>query len=236
MNFIQGFHAFLLGEKNMSQNSSTKHLKFLKKLLNLSVANSYITNNNVNAYKVEREPVEIDFLNEEDIKEVEYGLTHDEEEYEDDFLTEWVEPLKPTEVFETKSEFPLVIKEIFEILLEEDEYYHHRHSYCKHYGKRGLENYCHNYAADDHTGGTERHTEEHIYEVLHLGYVVGKSGDERACRELIDIGEGELLNFAVNVTAKIGSKVDRCLRAEVRTADTAKEHHDDNSYHNGRNN
>ena len=68
--FIQGFHAFLLGEKNMSQNSSTKHLKFLKKLLNLSVANSYITNNNVNAYKVEREPVEIDFLNEEELRKI----------------------------------------------------------------------------------------------------------------------------------------------------------------------
>lgn len=47
-----------------------------------------------------------------------------EEEYEDAFLTEWVETLKPTEVFETKSEYPLVIKEIFEILIEKDEYYH----------------------------------------------------------------------------------------------------------------
>ena len=70
MNFIQGFHAFLLSEKNMSQNSTTKHLKFLKKLLNYAVANSYITNNTVNAYKVERKPVEIDFLDEEELRKI----------------------------------------------------------------------------------------------------------------------------------------------------------------------
>ena len=68
--FIQGFHAFLLGEKNMRQNSTTKHLKFLKKLLNFAVANSYITFNVVNAYKVEREPVEIDFLDEEELRKI----------------------------------------------------------------------------------------------------------------------------------------------------------------------
>ena len=67
---IQGFHAFLLGEKKMGQNSCTKHLKFLKKLLNLAVANSYISYNPVNAYKVEREPVEVDFLDEEELRKI----------------------------------------------------------------------------------------------------------------------------------------------------------------------
>ena len=70
MGFIQGFHAFLLGDKNMSQNSTTKHLKFLKKLLNFAVANSYVTYNAVNAYKVERSPVEIDFLDEEELRKI----------------------------------------------------------------------------------------------------------------------------------------------------------------------
>jgi len=70
MGFIQGFHAFLLGDKNMSQNSTTKHLKFLKKLLNFAVANSYVTYNAVNAYKVEREPVEIDFLDEDELRKI----------------------------------------------------------------------------------------------------------------------------------------------------------------------
>lgn len=70
LSFIQGFHSFLLGEKKMGQNSSTKHLKFLKKLLNLAVSNSYISYNPVNAYKVEREPVEIDFLDEEELRKV----------------------------------------------------------------------------------------------------------------------------------------------------------------------
>lgn len=70
LGFIQGFHAFLLGEKKMGQNSCSKHLKFLKKLLNLAIANSYISYNPVNAYKVEREPVEIDFLDEEELRKI----------------------------------------------------------------------------------------------------------------------------------------------------------------------
>ncbi len=68
--FIQGFHSFLLSEKKMGQNSCTKHLKFLKKLLNLAVANSYISYNPVNAYKVERKPVEVDFLDEEELRKI----------------------------------------------------------------------------------------------------------------------------------------------------------------------
>ena len=68
--FIQGFHSFLLSEKKMGQNSCTKHLKFLKKLLNLAVVNSYISYNPVNAYKVEREPVEVDFLDEEELRKI----------------------------------------------------------------------------------------------------------------------------------------------------------------------
>ena len=70
LGFIQGFHAYLLGEKKMGQNSCTKHLKFLKKLLNLAVANSYISYNPVNAYKVEREPVEVEFLDEEELRKI----------------------------------------------------------------------------------------------------------------------------------------------------------------------
>lgn len=54
----------------MAQNSSTKHLKLLKKIINLSVANSYIAFNPFATYKVEREPVEIDFLDEEELRKV----------------------------------------------------------------------------------------------------------------------------------------------------------------------
>lgn len=60
--FIQGFHTFLLTEKNNRQNSCAKHLKFLKQLMNIAVANGYVQFNPLNIYKVEHEPVEIDFL------------------------------------------------------------------------------------------------------------------------------------------------------------------------------
>lgn len=70
LNFIQSFHTFLRIDKGMAQNSSTKHLKLLKKIINLAVANSYISTNPFITYKIEREPVEIDFLDEEELRKI----------------------------------------------------------------------------------------------------------------------------------------------------------------------
>ena len=70
LSFIQSFHSFLRIDKGMAQNSSTKHLKLLKKIINLSVANSYMTFNPFSTYKVEREPVDIDFLDEEELRKI----------------------------------------------------------------------------------------------------------------------------------------------------------------------
>lgn len=70
LNFIQSFHSFLRIDKGMAQNSSTKHLKLSKKIINLSVANSYMAFNPFSTYKVEREPVDIDFLDEEELRKI----------------------------------------------------------------------------------------------------------------------------------------------------------------------
>ena len=70
LDFIQTFHSFLRIDKGMAQNSSTKHLKLLKKIINLSVANSYMAFNPFSTYKVEREPVDIDFLDEEELRKI----------------------------------------------------------------------------------------------------------------------------------------------------------------------
>lgn len=70
LNFIQSFHSFLKIDKGMAQNSSTKHLKLLKKIINLAVANSYMATNPFITYKVEREPVEIDFLDKEELRKI----------------------------------------------------------------------------------------------------------------------------------------------------------------------
>ena len=70
LNFIQAFHSFLKIDKGMAQNSSTKHLKLLKKIINLAVANSYMSINPFITYKVECEPVEIDFLDEEELRKI----------------------------------------------------------------------------------------------------------------------------------------------------------------------
>ena len=68
VNFIKEFHIVLL--KRMKQNSATKHLKLLKKIVNIAVANSYMVFNPFTIYKVEREPVEIDFLDEEELRKI----------------------------------------------------------------------------------------------------------------------------------------------------------------------
>ena len=70
LSFIQSFHTFLRNDKGMAQNSSTKHLKLLKKFANIAIANSYMTFNPFITYKIEREPVEIDFLNDEELHKI----------------------------------------------------------------------------------------------------------------------------------------------------------------------
>ena len=68
MNFIKEFHIFLL--EKMGQNSCSKHLKLLKKIINIAVANSYMTFNPFAPYKVERTPIEIEFLTEEELRRI----------------------------------------------------------------------------------------------------------------------------------------------------------------------
>lgn len=70
ISFIQSFHTFLQTERNMSQNTCTKHLKYLKSIMNTAVANGYIQYNMIANYKIERSPVEIDFLNEEELRKI----------------------------------------------------------------------------------------------------------------------------------------------------------------------
>ena len=68
--FIQSFHTFLMSDKSMAQNTCTKHLKFLKSLMGRAVSYGYIQYNMLANYKIEREPVEIDFLTEEELRRI----------------------------------------------------------------------------------------------------------------------------------------------------------------------
>lgn len=70
LNFIQGFHSYLLSGKNLCQNGAVKHLKFLKFLMNYSVANGHIYVNSIANYKVEKQPVEIDYLDEFELRKI----------------------------------------------------------------------------------------------------------------------------------------------------------------------
>lgn len=70
LGFIQSFHAFLMADKGMAQNTCSKHLKYLKTIINLAVSSNYIQYNMITSYKIEREPVDIDFLTEEELRKV----------------------------------------------------------------------------------------------------------------------------------------------------------------------
>lgn len=68
--FIQRWHGYLL--KRMGQNTCCKHLKFLKSLMNLAVSNGFIQYNLIQPYKVEKNPVEIDFLDDLELSKIIY--------------------------------------------------------------------------------------------------------------------------------------------------------------------
>ena len=68
ISFISGFHSWLLSERKMRQNTTTKYLKFLQKIMNLAVMNGYISYNTLSMYKVVREPVTPDYLDEEELQ------------------------------------------------------------------------------------------------------------------------------------------------------------------------
>lgn len=68
--FIQSFHTFLLTEKQLAQNTCIKHLKYLKTILSKAVCHGYIPYNIAANYKMEREPVDIDFLTEEELRRI----------------------------------------------------------------------------------------------------------------------------------------------------------------------
>ena len=70
LGFIQSFHTFLLSDKGMAQNTCIKHLKYLKSIMGMAVANNYISYNMLSNYKIEREPVDIDFLTEEELRRI----------------------------------------------------------------------------------------------------------------------------------------------------------------------
>lgn len=70
LGFIQSFHTFLMSDKGMAQNTCTKHLKYLKSIIGMAVANNYIPYNMLSSYKIERKPVDIDFLTEEELRRI----------------------------------------------------------------------------------------------------------------------------------------------------------------------
>lgn len=68
--FIEDFHTFLLSRTKMRQNTTCKHLKFLKKIVNDSVARGYLPANKLAIYRVERTPTEPVFLTEEELRRI----------------------------------------------------------------------------------------------------------------------------------------------------------------------
>ena len=70
IDFISGFHSWLLSVRKMKQNTATNHLKFLQKVMNIAVMNGYIPYSVLGMYKVVREPVNMEYLNEAELQKI----------------------------------------------------------------------------------------------------------------------------------------------------------------------
>ncbi|MGL5785755.1 MAG: site-specific integrase [Bacteroidales bacterium] len=70
LDFMERFHLYLMTDKGMRNNTTTKHLKLLKRICNEAVENNKITANPFAKYKVVRDKVEIEFLTQEEIDRI----------------------------------------------------------------------------------------------------------------------------------------------------------------------
>ena len=68
--FIEEFRIWLLSEHGLSHNGAVKYLALLKKVVNRAVANNKIAFNPFAAYKLERQEVSPDFLNEDELRRI----------------------------------------------------------------------------------------------------------------------------------------------------------------------
>jgi site-specific recombinase XerD len=66
--FVNGFEFYLKSDANCQHNSAMKHVKALKKIVNLALANGYIKVNPFSNYKIKIKEVERNYLNREEIK------------------------------------------------------------------------------------------------------------------------------------------------------------------------
>ena len=60
----------MLSEHGLSQNGAVKYLSLLKKVVNRAVANNKIAFNPFASYKLERQEVSPDFLNEDELRRI----------------------------------------------------------------------------------------------------------------------------------------------------------------------
>lgn len=68
--FITAFHTFLLSVKNHRINTTVKHIKTFKRVIDIAFANGYMTNNPFIKHRVEREYVPKEFLTEEELRRI----------------------------------------------------------------------------------------------------------------------------------------------------------------------
>lgn len=68
--FIEEYRIWLLSEHGLSQNGAVKYLSLLKKVVNRAVANNKIAFNPFASYKLERQEVSPDFLNEDELRRI----------------------------------------------------------------------------------------------------------------------------------------------------------------------
>lgn len=68
--FIQDFEFFLKAERNMQHNSALKHLKNLKKIIRIALANEWIKKDPFVGIQFKHDKIDVDFLSQEELERI----------------------------------------------------------------------------------------------------------------------------------------------------------------------
>ena len=91
--------------------------------------------------------------------------------------------------------------------------HHHQKDYRhhEHQRQRAADDHSHEQCKHQMHRGTHAHALDHLERILHVGHVGGHTGDKARRGELVDVGEGIVLDVLIHGIAQIAGKAGGCL-------------------------
>ena len=91
--------------------------------------------------------------------------------------------------------------------------HHHQKDYRhhEHQRQRAADDHSHEQCEHQMHRGTHAHALDHLERILHVGHIGGHTGDKARRGELVDVGEGIVLDVLIHGIAQIAGKAGGCL-------------------------